>query len=74
MAIVLQNALILSIVMFGSCTDSIHACYKYFVTFIDDYSRFTWVYFLRSKFEVFTVFKLYVAYVKTQFSTGIKVL
>ena len=23
-----------------------HACYKYFVSFIYDYSRFTWVYFL----------------------------
>ena len=51
-----------------------HAHYKYFVTFIDDYSRFTWVYFLRSKSEVFTVLKTYVAYVETQFSTGIKVL
>ena len=29
-----------------------HANYKYFMTFIDDYTRFTWVYFLRSKDEV----------------------
>ena len=33
-----------------------HAHYKYFVTFIDDFSRFTWVYFLRAKGEVFSVF------------------
>ena len=51
-----------------------HAQYKYFVTFIDDYSRFTWVYFLRTKAEVFAVFKKFVAYVETQFSTCIKVL
>jgi hypothetical protein len=44
------------------------------VTFIDDYSRFTWVYFLRSKSEVFSVFKSFFAYIETQFSTGIKVL
>ena len=34
-----------------------HAHYKYFVTFIDDFSRFTWVYFLRAKGEVFSVFQ-----------------
>ena len=32
------------------------AHYKYFVTFIDDFSRFTWVYFLRAKGEGFSVF------------------
>jgi len=51
-----------------------HAHFKYFVTFIDDYSRFTWVYFLRSKSEVFSIFKKFLAYVETQFSTCIKIL
>lgn len=50
-----------------------HAQYRYFVTFIDDYSRFTWVYFLRSKADVFSTFKTFVAYVETQFSTCIKI-
>ena len=44
-----------------------HANYKYFVIFIDDYSRFTWIYFLRSKDEVFPTFKVFHAYVQTQF-------
>lgn len=51
-----------------------HAQYKHFVTFIDDYSRFTWIYFIRAKAEVFTVFQIFVAYIETQFSTCIKVL
>lgn len=51
-----------------------HANCKYFVTFIDDYSRFTWVYFLRSKDEVFSTFKFFHAYDRTQFSSKIKIL
>lgn len=51
-----------------------HAQYRYFATFINDYSRFTWVYFLRFKADVFSTFKTFVAYVETQFSTCIKIL
>ncbi|RVW35199.1 Retrovirus-related Pol polyprotein from transposon RE2 [Vitis vinifera] len=48
--------------------------FKYYVTFIDDHSRFTWVYFLRSKSEVFRTFTEFLAYVDNQFSTSIKTL
>ena len=51
-----------------------HEYYIYFVTFIDDFTRFTWVYFLRSKSEVFSVFKALLALVETQFSAKIKIL
>jgi hypothetical protein len=51
-----------------------HAQYRYFVTFIEDYSRFTWVYFLCSKADMFSTFKTFVANVETQFSTCIKTL
>lgn len=43
-----------------------HSKYKYFVTFIDDFSCFTWVYFLRSKAEVFAMFKKILNYVENQ--------
>ena len=33
--------------------------FKYFSTFIDDYSRRTWVYFLKLKSEVFDMFLAY---------------
>ena len=44
------------------------------MTFIDDYNRFTWVYFLRSKSDVFSTFKTFVTHVETQFSTCVKIL
>lgn len=38
--------------------------YEYFVTFIDDYSRKTWIYFLMSKDEVFSRFQEFKALVE----------
>ena len=40
--------------------------FKYFLTFIDDYSRCTWVYFLKFKSEVFNMFLSYKALVEKQ--------
>jgi hypothetical protein len=37
---------------------------KYFVTFIDGYSRMSWIYLLRHKDEVFRCFQNFHAYVK----------
>jgi hypothetical protein len=51
-----------------------HARYKYFVAFIDDFSRYTWVYFLLAKSKVLFVFQTFVAYIENQFSTCIKIL
>lgn len=44
----------------------------YFLLFIDDYSRKTWVYFLKQKSEVFFVFKKFKALVENQSDYGIK--
>ena len=44
------------------------------MTFIDDHSSFTWVYFLCSKSEVFHTFIEFLAYVENQFSMNIKTL
>ena len=41
-----------------------HSKYKYFVMFIDDYSRLTWIYFLRSKDGVFPMFKNFLDYIE----------
>jgi hypothetical protein len=46
----------------------------YYVSFIDDYSRNTWIYFLRKKSEVFDKFKEFKALVENQIEKKIKVL
>jgi hypothetical protein len=38
--------------------------YVYYVSFIDDYSRKTWIYFLKGKNEVFNKFKEFKALVE----------
>ena len=38
--------------------------YEYYVTFIDDYSRKTWIYFLKNKSEMFGKFKEFKAFIE----------
>jgi len=46
----------------------------YYVSFIDDFSRNTWIYFLKKKFEVFNRFKEFKALVENHTEKKIKVL
>jgi transposase InsO family protein len=48
--------------------------YVYYVSFIDDYSRKTWVYFLKSKDEVHGKFKEFKALVENLSERKIKIL
>ena len=52
-------------------TSSING-FKYYVLFIDHFTKFTWIYLLNSKSEVFTKFVQFKAIVETQFSIKIK--
>jgi len=47
---------------------------RYFVTFIDDYSRYTAVYFIKKKSEVFEKFKEFEAYATNQTGCRIRTL
>ena len=47
---------------------------RYFITFVDDYSRFTYVYLLKHKDEIFRTFKSYKIEVEYQLSKRIKIL
>ena len=48
--------------------------YRYFLTFIDDYSRYCWIYFLKQKFEVFETFKVFKALAEKTLVNNIKAL
>ena len=41
--------------------------FRYFVTFVDDYSRTTWLYLLKNRFELFSHFHAFCAEIHTQF-------
>jgi hypothetical protein len=47
---------------------------EYYVTFIDDYSRKTWIYFSKTKSEIFKRFQEFKALVENQTRRKIKVL
>ena len=48
--------------------------YEYYITFIDDYSRKTWIYFLKAKDEVFGKFKEFKALIENHLEKRIKTL
>ena len=47
---------------------------RYFILFIDDFSRMTYVYFLKAKSKIFRIFKKFKALVEKQSGKQIKVL
>ncbi|KAI3412713.1 uncharacterized protein J3R85_017059 [Psidium guajava] len=47
--------------------------FKYYVSFIDDYSRYTWVYLMRQRSDFFSIYQSFTTMVSTQFNRKIKV-
>ena len=52
-------------------SNSINGC-RYFLTFIDDCSRYCWIYFMKQKSEVFENFKVFKVMVENSFNKKIK--
>ena len=48
--------------------------FRWFIIFIDDYTRMTWLYLMKHKHEVFSIFRSFHAMIKTQFSARLQIL
>ena len=48
--------------------------FRYFVTFIDDFSRCTWLFSMKTQAKLFSTFQKFHVKVQTQFNTSIRIL
>jgi histone deacetylase 1/2 len=48
--------------------------YRYYITFVDTFTKYTWIYFLKQKSDALQAFKQFLALVQNQFSCNIKAL
>jgi transposase InsO family protein len=56
----------------GSCSFSTKGGHKYYVIFIDDHSRYTWVFFMKHRSELYSIYQSFTQMIHTQFSSPIK--
>ncbi|KAK4391658.1 Retrovirus-related Pol polyprotein from transposon RE2 [Sesamum angolense] len=60
--------------IWGPCRFESLRGFRYFITFIDDYSRMTWVYLLKDRSQVPTIITSFYNEIYTQFSVNIRIL
>jgi hypothetical protein len=48
--------------------------FHYFVTFVDDFSRMTWLFLMKNRSKLFSIFQIFRNMIKTQFSQKIRIL
>ena len=46
---------------------------RYFVIFVDDFSRYTWIYLFKNRFELYQIYCDFTKMIETQFSKLIKI-
>ncbi|RVW42526.1 Retrovirus-related Pol polyprotein from transposon TNT 1-94 [Vitis vinifera] len=60
--------------VWGPCRTASTLGFQYFITFIDDYSRCTWLFLMKNRAELFSIFQKFYTEIQTQFNISIRVL
>ena len=60
--------------VWGPCQIASTLGFQYFVTFIDDYSQCTWLFLMKNRAELYSIFQKFYAEIYTQFNISIRVL
>jgi len=60
--------------IWGPCSTTSITGYKYFLTIIDDFSRFTWIKLMKHKSQTRDHLKNFVNYIETQFDAKLKAI
>lgn len=60
--------------VWGPAPISISSHVRWFVTFVDDFTRMTWFYVMKNKHEVIGIFQSFYNMIRTQFSAKLKIL
>lgn len=58
--------------LWGPAPSPSHGGYFYYVAFVDACTKYTWIYFLKNKFDAISAFKQFHSLVQTRFSKEIK--
>ena len=58
--------------MWGPCPVVSQTGFRYFITFVDDYSRTTWLYLMKNRTELFSHFYVFCAEIHTQFHVSVQ--
>ena len=60
--------------VWGPCRTVSTLGFQYFVTFLDDYSRCTWLFLMKNRAKLLSIFQKFYAEIQTQFNISIRVL
>ena len=60
--------------VWGSCPFLSPTRFKYLVTFVDDFSRVTWLYLMKSRSDLFSYFNAFCTEIQTQFHVSVQTL